>query len=114
MLVMIYATFPDQASALTVGRKLVEARLAGCVNVLPSMTSVYVWNGILQTADEAVLIAKLPAVGQHRAIAFIKDHHAYTTPAILVVPVVGGDADYIDWVIAGADGIESGDAPGAL
>ncbi|MBX9683909.1 MAG: divalent-cation tolerance protein CutA, partial [Hyphomicrobium sp.] len=95
---MIYATFPDRASALAMGRKLVEARLAGCVNVLPSMTSVYVWNGILQTADEAVLIAKLPAVGQHRAIAFIKDHHAYTTPAILVVPVVGGDADYIDWV----------------
>lgn len=114
MLVMIYATFPDRASALAMGRQMVEARLAGCVNVLPSMTSVYMWNGKLETVDEAVLIAKLPAVAQERAVGFIKNHHSYETPAILAVPVAGGDADYIDWVMAGVDcGSEDG-RPGKL
>ncbi len=101
--VLIYVTFPDYAAALDVGRRMVEGRLAGCINVLPTMTSVYVWNGRTETATESVLLAKLPAVGAERAVAFIKANHTYATPAILVVPVVGGDSAYLDWIAASVD-----------
>ncbi len=101
--VLIYATFPDQAAALDVGRRMVESRLVGCINVLPTMTSVYVWDGRLETATEVVLLAKLPAEAAERAVAFIKANHTYATPAILVVPVVGGDAAYLDWIAASVD-----------
>jgi len=100
---MIYATFPDRETALTVGRSLVEQRLAGCVNVLPAMTSVYVWKGVTETSDEAVMIAKLAAEGADRAVAHILANHPYETPAVLVLPVTGGSAEYLTWVRAGTE-----------
>jgi periplasmic divalent cation tolerance protein len=95
---MIYATFPDRAAALAAGRRMVEQGVAGCVNVIPGMTSVYVWKGKTETAEEAVLIAKLGAEGAERAVAHIVAHHTYETPAVLVLPVSGGSADYLAWV----------------
>lgn len=99
--VMIYATFPDRETALVVGRSMVEEGIAGCVNVLPSMTSVYVWKGVTETADEAVMIAKLAGEGAPRAVAHIVAHHPYETPAVLVLPVIGGSDDYLRWVRGG-------------
>ncbi|MET0431778.1 MAG: divalent-cation tolerance protein CutA [Hyphomicrobium sp.] len=99
--VMIYATFPDREIALTVGRDLVERGFAGCVNVLPAMTSVYVWQGSTETADEAVMIVKLAREGADRAVAHIVANHPYETPAVLVVPVEGGSFDYLAWVRSG-------------
>ncbi|MGQ0456632.1 MAG: divalent-cation tolerance protein CutA [Hyphomicrobium sp.] len=101
--VVLYATFPDREAALAVGRALVEGRLAGCVNVLPAMTSVYVWKGRTETSDEAVLLAKLPAAGATAAIAFIAKRHSYDTPAILALPVTAGFQPYLDWLAAGVD-----------
>lgn len=99
--VMIYATFPDRALALAFGKDLVERGLAGCVNILPSMTSVYVWKGSTETAEEAVMIAKLAAEGADRAVAHIVASHPYETPAVLVVPIAGGSESYLSWVRAG-------------
>lgn len=100
-LVMVYATFPSADAALEVGRQMVEGGLAGCVNVLPAMTSVYVWDGKTETAQEAVMIAKLPANAAEAAMAFIKANHSYETPAILVIPVIAVDASYLAWIAAG-------------
>ena len=98
---MIYATFPDRAAAMVAGRDLVEQGLAGCVNILPSMTSIYVWKGVTETAEEAVMIAKLAAEGTDRAVARILANHPYETPAVLVVPTAGGSEAYLRWVRAG-------------
>jgi len=96
--VMIYATCPDRQTALALGRGMVEEGIAGCINVLPSMTSVYVWEGETETAEEAVLIAKLAREGADRATAYIIANHPYETPAVLVLPVEGGSAEYLRWV----------------
>lgn len=100
-LVMVYATFPSSQAAVEVGRRMVEGGLAGCVNVLPAMTSVYVWNGKTETSQEAVMIAKLPASLAEAAMFFIKENHSYETPSILVIPVLAGDTDYLSWIVAG-------------
>ncbi len=99
--VVVYATFPSREAALACGRRMVEAGLAGCINVLANMTSVYVWDGQTQTAEEAVLIAKLASEGAGAAVAFITANHPYDTPAVLVIPVAGGSAAYLAWVRSG-------------
>lgn len=99
--VMIYTTFPDRATALSAGRDLVERGLAGCVNVLPAMTSVYVWKGVTETAEEAVMIVKLAREGAERAVAHILAHHPYETPAVLTIPVIGGSSEYLAWIRGG-------------
>jgi periplasmic divalent cation tolerance protein len=30
----------------------------------------------------------------------VKASHSYTTPSILVLPIEGGDADYLAWIFA--------------
>lgn len=107
-LVLVYATFPNEQAALDAGRELVESRLAGCVNVFPGMTSVYVWEGTTETAKEAVLIAKTRQTSARAVMAAIKQRHSYAVPAILAVPVIEADADYAAWLLAGTD------APGAI
>ena len=99
--VVVYATFPDEAAALAAGRALVEARLAGCINVLPGMTSVYVWQGRTETAKEAVLIAKTRAGLAGVVVDAIKAGHSYETPAVLVLQVISGNDDYLAWLRSG-------------
>lgn len=98
---MIYVTFPDRVAALALGRGMIEQGLAGCINVFPSMTSVYVWQGKTETSEEAVMILKLAREGVERAVAHILAHHPYETPAVLVLPVVGGSEEYLAWVCSG-------------
>lgn len=100
--VVVYATFPGREAALSCGRGMVEAGVAGCINVLDGMTSIYVWNGVTETADEAVLIAKVARERAQTAVDYIVANHSYQTPAILVLPVVGGSEAYMQWICAAA------------
>jgi periplasmic divalent cation tolerance protein len=97
-LVVVYATFPSRDAALACATLLVEAKLAGCVNVIPGMTAVYIWEGRTETADEAVLIAKVARENADAAVDLIVQSHAYDIPAVLVLPVTGGNPAYINWL----------------
>ncbi len=96
--VVVYATFPEREAALSCGRGMVEAGVAGCINVIGGMTSVYVWQGVTETAEEVVLIAKVARERSQDAVNFIVARHTYETPAILVLPVVGGSEAYMQWI----------------
>ncbi len=98
---LVYTTFVTREAAIAAGRVLVEERFAGCVNIIPAMTSVYVWNGVTEVADEVVLLAKVPADLAPACIAALKRLHSYENPVLLVLPVVAGSADYLDWLRAG-------------
>lgn len=100
--IMVYATFPSAEAALAVGRALIEERLAGCINILLGMTSIYAWEGKIEETSESVLIAKTIAGRAEDCIAFIRARHSYDVPAILVLPIIGGSADYLEWLRAGA------------
>lgn len=99
--VLVYTTFPDLDAAERVGRVLVEQRHAGCINILPAMVSVYVWQGQLERAQEVVLIAKTTRDAAEACMAAILAHHPYDKPAVLAVPVAAGAAAYLDWIAAG-------------
>jgi periplasmic divalent cation tolerance protein len=43
--VFVYTTWPSLVEAERAGRRLVERRLAACVNILPGMVSHYWWEG---------------------------------------------------------------------
>ncbi len=97
---LVYTTFPDAATALTVGEALVRARLAACVNVIPGMLSVYAWKGSVERGEEVVAILKsreglADSLGQA-----LKERHPYETPIILHLPVAGADPDTAAWIRA--------------
>lgn len=96
--VLIYSTFPSPEAAEAVGRELVEQRLAACVNILPGMTSIYRWEGAIARDSEAVLIIKTRQSLVAGAIVEVKARHSYTNPALVVLPIIGGSADYLRWL----------------
>jgi periplasmic divalent cation tolerance protein len=86
-IILVYTTHPSVAEAETVGRALVERRLAACVNILPGMISHYWWEGAIERGEETVMIVKTRAALFEPVRAAVKEMHSYTTPAILVVPI---------------------------
>jgi len=97
--VLIYSTFPSPESADLAGKGLVEAHLAACVNIIPGMTSIYRWEGKIERGSEAVMIIKTRKGLVEAVIAAVKEQHPYTNPALLELPVGGGSADYLAWLI---------------
>jgi len=98
--VLVYTTYPSVVEAERAGRAIVEQRLAACVNILPGMVSHYWWQGAVERGEEAVMIFKTRASLVEKVRAAVKAGHSYTTPSILVLPIEGGDADYLRWILA--------------
>jgi len=96
--VLIYTTFESSEDAKKVGRVLVESRLAACVNIIPSMTSIYEWQGELQVAAEVVMVIKTRKGCQSQALQRAKDLHPYDTPALLVIDLREVDKDFAAWI----------------
>jgi periplasmic divalent cation tolerance protein len=99
-IVFVYTTFPSTVEAERAGRALVERALAACVNILPGMISHYRWQGALERAEEAVMIAKTRASLAERVSAAVREMHSYETPAILVIPIESVEPAYLGWLLA--------------
>ena len=77
---------------------LVVSGLAACVNVLPAMTSVYIWEGAPQVDEEQQLVMKTTTDAVDALWEVLRRRHPYDTPEFLVLPVVDGSDDYLAWV----------------
>lgn len=95
---LVYITTPTAEVARTLGRQLVELRLAACVNILPQMQSMYWWEGKIETSDEAVLIAKTSSSHTGALVAAVEKLHPYETPCALALSVDGGAGKYLHWL----------------
>ena len=95
----VYVTVPDENTAKHIAEKVVEARLAACANILPGMKSIYHWQGQINTDDEVVLILKTRATHFQTLANEIKKLHPYECPCIVALPVVIGEAAYMQWIL---------------
>mgnify|MGYP001416575482 CR=1 FL=1 len=96
--VLIYSTFPSPEEAERIGGALVDQGLAACVNILPGMTAIYVWEGKRSRDSEAVMIIKTRASLADAAIAEGRKLHSYANPAFVTLPIEGGSADFLQWI----------------
>ena len=93
-----YITCESEKEALSIGRVLVQKRLAACVNVLGGMKSVYWWENDVQTSQEVVLLAKTTRPRMAALIEEVKALHSYDTPCVIALPVIDGSPDYFNWL----------------
>jgi periplasmic divalent cation tolerance protein len=98
--VFVYSTFPDRESALKVAQTLVTARLAACVNLSAPITSVYEWQGKLETSPEIAAFIKTRRALVDQVIAAARPLHPYSVPCFLTLPIEGGNEDYLSWARA--------------
>ncbi len=97
-MLLVITNLPDRESAQRVADALIENRAAACVNILAQCTSVYRWQGKVETANEVPLLIKTTRNAYARVEAIICAHHPYELPEIIAVPVTAGLSDYLQWV----------------
>lgn len=96
--ILVFITAADEDEAEKIARTVVEDRLAGCVNIIRNIRSVYTWQGKTEDEQEVLMIAKtqrklFPALSRK-----IKELHSYTVPEIIAIPIIEGSADYLNWL----------------
>lgn len=97
-IILIYITTEDKEQARTIGKALVETKLAACVNIIENMNSMYMWQGKLQDDKEVILIAKTTETRVPELVAKVKALHNYDCPCILSIPVAGGNESFLEWI----------------
>lgn len=101
---VVYVTAPSADVAASLATSLVNDRLAACVNIVPSVTSVYRWQGAVETATEAMLIIKTRRDALSALTAAVRERHPYDEPEVLALPALGGSPSYLAWVMSEAGG----------
>ncbi|HYW17378.1 MAG TPA: divalent-cation tolerance protein CutA [Allosphingosinicella sp.] len=97
-IVTVYAVFGSDEEARTIGRRLIEERLAACVNILGPCRSIYRWKGEIEESQEIPALFKTRAGRAEALIARLAELHGYDVPAAVVWPIAGAHPAYADWV----------------
>ena len=95
---VVLCTFPNDEKARQIGTHLVERQYAACINILPSVESIYQWEGKLCREQEVMAVIKttrqaFPVLSRELATL-----HPYDEPEIVVLPVIDGSAGYLAWL----------------
>ena len=98
MVAIIYSTIDKIQDARRIAQILVEEQLVACVNIIPNVESIYKWKGKIENDEECVLIAKTVDKNVKKTINKIKSLHPYELPDIIVLPIIGGLIDYLDYI----------------
>jgi periplasmic divalent cation tolerance protein len=97
---IVLTTCGDRETAERIAHRLVEQRLAACVNILPGVQSVYRWQGAIQSESEVLLLIKTKVPLLREVQSTIVSLHSYEVPEFLVLPISGGSDAYMAWLEA--------------
>ncbi len=96
--VQVVVAVDTEEHAIDIARRIVDERLAACVQVGGPVTSTYRWQGAVETAREFLLVAKTRVDHLPELTERVRAMHPYEVPEVTAVPIVGGSGDYLDWI----------------
>jgi periplasmic divalent cation tolerance protein len=96
--IVVFVTAPSEVQALDLGRRLVDERLAACVTVVPSVTSIFTWQGKREETAESLLMIKTRRDAYQSLQQRVLELHSYSVPEVLALSVDTGAPAYLQWV----------------
>jgi periplasmic divalent cation tolerance protein len=96
--VLILVTTGARDDAERLGEALVVEHLAACCSVVPTVHSIYYWEGQLQREHEALLMVKTLESRAQAVQEFVQSHHDYALPEVLQITIDGGSPKYMSWL----------------
>lgn len=96
--VLILVTVGARDDAERLGEALVVAHLAAGCAVIPTVHSLYLWEGRLQREHQALLLIKTLESRAAAAEEYVSAHHEHQPPEILRVAIEGGSEAYLNWL----------------
>lgn len=95
---LVISTFPDVETARRIARQLVTEHLAACANLVPSVQSIYHWEGKVEEAQETMVFFKTMGARFPELQARLKSLHPYDVPEIIALSLADGLPQYLRWV----------------
>ncbi len=95
---MVLITVTDEDEAVKIGKTLVEEKLAGCVNIIKGIRSIYFWQGKVEDEPEVLMIVKTKTDLFDELEKRVKSLHSYTVPEIIGIKIDKGSEGYLNWL----------------
>jgi len=96
--IVVFITASDEDEAAKIATALVEARLAGCVNIIKDIRSIYSWQGKIEDEKEVLIVIKTQKILFYPLMERVKELHSYKVPEIIALPIIEGSEDYLKWL----------------
>lgn len=100
---IVLSTFPSPDKAAEIAKILVEEQLAACVNLLPSVRSIYRWQGAISDDTETLALIKTTAERYDALAARLVSLHPYEVPELVALSPASGHAPYLAWIAGRSD-----------
>ena len=97
-MLVVLTTTPNETEAESLARKIVEEKLAACVQVLPPMKSFYFWENAVQTETEHLLLIKTLPEKFAAIEKFIQANHSYSVPEVAALRAEKVSESYLGWM----------------
>ncbi|MDI1471753.1 divalent-cation tolerance protein CutA [Thermodesulfovibrio sp. 1176] len=95
---VVFITAPKEEEAVNIAKTLVEEKLAGCINIIRNVRSIYFWQGKIEDDSEVLMIVKTKEELFDRLKERVKSLHSYTVPEIIGIKIKKGSEDYLKWL----------------
>lgn len=96
--IVVLSTCGSAEEAERIARRLVETRLAACVNIAPGARSIYRWQGAIEDSTECLLVIKSRRDLLDALEIELRKAHSYEVPEIVALTVVDGSEGYLGWM----------------
>jgi periplasmic divalent cation tolerance protein len=94
----VITTIDTREHAHAIGKKLLEKRLAACVQTEGPTSSSYWWKGEIETVEEWRCIIKTTVEKYSEVEQTIRSFHPYKEPEIVGLPITAGSLTYLKWI----------------
>lgn len=91
-------TASGKEEAVKIAKRLIEEKLAACVNIINGVESVFWWENKVERAGEALLVIKSSGEKFSKIAETVKALHSYEVPEIIALPITEGYKPYLDWI----------------
>ena len=99
---LVFCTLPNREVARQIGTAVIDKQLAACVNLIPSVESIYRWEGQVERGEEVLAIFKTSDARYAELQERLAELHPYEVPEIIGVDVAEGLPEYLRWVARGS------------
>ena len=96
--IVVFSTCASADEAERLARRLVDERLAACINVISPVRSFYRWKGVVEDSVEWVLMIKTSRSLFESLRAVLESAHSYEVPELVAIPIVDGSPNYLSWI----------------
>lgn len=96
--IVVLVTSPNEEHACTLSQKIIELKLAACVNMLPKTNSIYLWNDKIERSEEVLMVIKTNSANLVELEEKILSLHPYDTPEFIAIEAKHVTKEYLSWM----------------